>query len=213
MKTLLTPSLILIVAVVCLAFPAASAKADLVAGLGTITATGNQGTILTITHGVDVYNVGDLALGTTKIYDGAVEQTSTWPAPGADDFSFNQTVHSTDGITHLETIFAGMYDTFFVFENGGNDDADWAGINADNSLRTAVSVDASATAADTTYNTGIGNQDLKGYVFTTEVPVKGLRITAQGFDAYSISAVIPEPVSLSLLVVGGLCVVRRRRRR
>jgi uncharacterized repeat protein (TIGR01451 family) len=176
-----------------------------VSGLGSITATGNAGAIQTITYGGETYNTSDLLLGTTKLYNSSdAEVASTWPAPGADDFSFDQTVHTTDGLAYLETKFADMHDTFFVFENGGNDNANWYGINSDNSLTDPIYVNAFATAQDTGYKTGIGNNSpLKGFVFKTCTPVKGIRIVVQGFDAYSISAVELEEEIIP--VPGGVC--------
>ena len=56
----------------------------------------------------------------------------------------------------------------------------------------------------------MGDQTAFGYVLTTDVPVKGLRITASGHDSLSISA-IPEPATLVLLSIGGLVILRRRR--
>ncbi len=87
-----------------------------------------------------------------------------------------------------------------------------SGSIGNDNLTTGVWVDASATAVDTGYNTGVGNQNLKGYVFTTDVGCKGIRIEGQGFDAYSISA-LPEPGAITLLALGGLGVLLRRRRR
>ena len=176
-----------------------------IAPIDTITATGNAGTILTITHAGHTYETSiDLVSGTTTLYDGSDNPvTSGWPAPGADDFSFDQTVHTTDstGVTYLETILGSTnsYDTFFIFENNGNDDASWYGVKANGDLTAGIWVDASATAGETGYRTGINNQSLKGYVFTTGQAVAGIRIlpgnslgspdTNIGFDAYSISAV------------------------
>ena len=204
-----------------------SLQADLVSGLGTITATGDKGTITSITYDGDVYDpTTDLLSGVTTLYDSDDNPVaSTYPSPGADDFSFDQTVHTTDDSTvvYLETIFSttNSYDTFFVFENNGNDDASWYGVKANGDLTTGVWVDASATSIDTGYDTGIGPQSLKGFVFTTSEEVAGIRIlpgdslgnpvTTVGFDAYSISAV-PEPATIAILGLGGLFVLRRRRK-
>jgi hypothetical protein len=205
---------------------AAPVQAGLVEGLGDITATGDAGTILTITYDGDTYDTStDLVSGTTTLYDGSDNPVASgYPAPGADDFSFDQTLHTTDGagVTYLETIFGttDSYDTFFVFENGGNDDASWYGKKANGDLIEGVWVDASATASATGRTTGVGGQSLKGYVFTTSEAVAGIRIlpgsslgvadTGIGFDAYSNSAV-PEPATIALLALGGLVLVRRHR--
>ncbi len=195
--------------------PARTALADAVYGCGDVLATGDKGTIQMIRYDGVTYPTSELMCGTTKIYDASdVEQTSTWPMPGADDFSFDQTVHSTDNCQYLKTTFDVHSTTFFVFENNGNDDATWYGIRDGGLLGPPVLVDASAVAMDTGYTTGIGGQKLKGYCFKTDVPVKTIKIVGQGFDAYSISAYpIPEPTTLTLLGLGGgLAVLRRRRR-
>jgi hypothetical protein len=181
---------------------------DTVSGLGNITATGNAGTITQISYeGSDYDPAVDLVLGTTTIYDGSdnpVDPTYAYGdavSPYADDFSFDKTVSTTDktGTIYLETIFGAnnSYDTFFAFENNGNDDASWYGVRADGSLTTGVWVDASATASATGYSTGIGSQALSGYVFTTSEPVAGIRILpgsslgsstdSIGFDMFSVS--------------------------
>ncbi|MFW6146126.1 MAG: PEP-CTERM sorting domain-containing protein [Planctomycetota bacterium] len=194
---------------------AQTALADAVYGCGDVLATGNKGTITHIRYDGITYPTTELVCGTTTLYNASgVEQTSTWPLPGADDFSFDQTVHSTDNCQYLKTMFNVYSTTFFVFENNGNDDADWYRIDGDGSLGPKVSVDASAVAANTGYTTGIGGQKLKGYCLETDVPVKGLKIVGSGFDAYSISCYpIPEPTTAALLGLGGLAAIRRRRRR
>ena len=103
-----------------------------------------------------------------------------------------------------------LVDTIFVFERGGNDNGTVQAILADDSLGMALTLTKNG---DPYANTGVnvGGQNAFGYVLTTDVPVKGLRITASGHDALSISA-IPEPATICLLSVGGLLALRRRRR-
>jgi hypothetical protein len=185
---------------------------DSVSGLGDINATGNSGTITQITYNSNDYDTSSaLVLGITTIYDGSdnpVDPTYAYGdavSPYADDFSFDKSVSTTDkgGTIYLETIFGtdDIYDTFFVFENGGTDDASWYGVRSDGSMTGGVWVDASNTSAATGYSSGIGGQSLKGYVFTTSEPVAGIRILPGdslgnsndgiGFDMYSVSAIGP----------------------
>ena len=214
--------------VFAIAFAASPVGADTCAGLGTITATGDQGTIQTITYGGITYDTDDLVLGTTKLYDNSDKEVeSALPTPGADDFSFNLTCHSTDAGTvyYLQTIFgtSDSWNTFFVFESGGNDNATWYGVKANGDLTTGLYV-PSTTAVDTGYNTGYGSKNLEGFVFTTSELCAGLRIlpgnsygvadSGIGFDAMSISTT-PIPGAAWLLASGllGLVVIRRRMRK
>ena len=154
----------------------------------------------------------ELVCGKTRVYNAAnVGVPSAYPAPGADDFCFDRTMHTTDNGAYLKTLFDVYSTTFFVFENNGNDDATWYGIHENGTLRPGVLVDASKVAKNTHYTTGLGCQRLMGYCFKTDVPVKGIRIVGRGFDAYSISCIpIPEPATLTLLALGGAAALRRR---
>jgi len=157
---------------------------------------------------------GDLLLGTTTRWyvDAGVE--TLWaegdPAPAAtvsgtsnpkdgdvgskaDNFLFtldgSTNISSIDGIDFQETIFPSLTDTFFHFERGGNDTGTWQAILADGSLGAPVSFSAAAAYADTGVN--VNGQNAYGVVFRTDVPVKGVRITASGHDTFSIS--VPTP--------------------
>jgi hypothetical protein len=101
----------------------------------------------------------------------------------------NTPLSSIDGINYQETVFAAPTKTIFVFERGGNDTGTFQAILSDGSLGPAVAFVTAAKGgpfADTKVN--VGGQNAFGTVFTTDVPVKGVRITASGFDALSISA-------------------------
>jgi len=177
-----------------------------VAGHGDITATGNAGTILDITSGGDTYVVanGDLVTGTTTKWDGDTQIfDGTYPPEGADNFGFAVAGDccSLDGITHMITVFAELHDTFFIYENGGNQPGTIQCVFADDSLGVAQAFTA-ATFVDTTYDTGIGAQDLKGLVFTTDVPVKGVRIDSTGFDCFTVCAVESRMAEVSITVSG-----------
>ncbi len=110
----------------------------------------------------------------------------------ADNFLFAldgaTNISSIDGIDFQETIFPLQTDTFFLFERGGNDKGTWQAILVDGSLGEAVEFDKAANGGPYA-DTGISanGQNAYGVVFTTDVPVQGVRITASGHDTLSIS--------------------------
>ncbi len=206
-----------VLAALVLVVLAPSARADSVAGHGDITATGNAGTILDITYDGTTYvaDDGEIVNGTTTKWDGDTQIfDGTYPPEGADNLSFavNADCCSLDGITHMITLFDGLHDTFFIYENGGNQPGDIQCVFADDTLGTAQAF-TSGTFTDTTYNTGVGGQDLKGLVFTTDVPVKGVRINSSGFDCFTVAAVVPEPGMMATFGFGLLGLILRRRLR
>jgi len=213
-------------------------QADMLSGLADVTVVDDA--IVSLQYSGTGYVVadGDLILGTTTRWyiptDTGVE--TLWaegdPAPAAtvsgtsnpkdgdvgskaDNFLFrldgSTNISSIDGIDFQETVFPVLVDTIFVFERGGNDKGTWHAILADGSLGAEVAFDK-ASAGGPYANTGVnvGGQNAYGVVFTTDVLVKGVRITASGHDTLSISA-IPEPATIALLGLGGLALLRRRR--
>jgi len=167
-----------------------------------------------------VVEEGDLTLGTTTRWyiDGGVEvlwpegdpvpaAAPTVPNPSsnakdgdvgskADNFLFRlngtNNISSIDGINFQETIFPIPAKTFFHFERGGNDTGTWQAIRLDGSLGPAVSFSGAVNYADT--GVDVGGQNAFGVVFTTDVPVMGVRITAEGHDTLSISVPTVIPV-------------------
>jgi len=197
-----------------LAIVTTSAHADTLTGFADVTVI--DGAIVSLRYEGTEYVVadGDLLLGTTTRWyvDAGVE--TLWaegdPAPAAtvsgtsnpkdgdvgskaDNFLFtldgSTNISSIDGIDFQETIFPSLTDTFFHFERGGNDTGTWQAILADGSLGAPVSFSAAAAYADTGVN--VNGQNAYGVVFRTDVPVKGVRITASGHDTLSIS--VPTP--------------------
>jgi len=201
----------------------ASAYADKLSGLSDVTVVDNA--IVSIRYGGIEYVVaeGDLALGTTTRWyiDAGVEVL--WPegdpvpaaAPTvagtsnpkngdvgskADNFLFrldgSDNISSIDGIDFQETVFPFLAKTFFLFERGGNDTGTWQAILADGSLGAPLAFSAATAYADT--GVAVGAQNAYGVVFTTDVPVQGVRITASGHDTLSISTPAPIPVLASI---------------
>ena len=212
-----------------------AAWADMLSGLPDVTVV--DGAIVSLQYLGTEYTPGDLILGTTTRWyiptDTGIE--TLWaegdPAPAAtvsgtsnpkepdvgsnaDNFFFAiegdaDNISSIDGIDFQQTVFPILVDTIFVFERNGNDNGTVQAILADDSLGTALTL---TNRGHPYANTGVdvAGQNAYGYVLTTDVPVKGLRITASGHDALSISA-IPEPATIALLGLGGLALIRRRR--
>ena len=195
--------------------------------------------IVSLTFGGTDYDVvdGDLVLGTTTRWYVIESVEYHWPdgdpvpagcptvggtssckvsdiGAHADNFLFKDgtgtsDMSSIDGIDFQQTIFPFLVNSIFVFERGGNDNGTVQAILADGSLGTALTLTKNgAPYADTGVN--VNGQNAFGYALTTDVPVKGLRITASGHDAFSVSAPIPEPATLALLSLGGLFLRRRR---
>ncbi|MHC4700837.1 MAG: hypothetical protein ACYTFQ_09695, partial [Planctomycetota bacterium] len=194
-----------------------SAYADKLTGMADVTVV--DGEIISFRHEGTEYVVadGDVELGTTMrgYIEGGVEKL--WvegdPAPTAtvsgtstvkagdvgskaDNFLFTldgaTNISSIDGIDFQETVFPFLTNTFFHFERGGNDTGTWQAIMADGSLGKPIQFSAAAVYADTGVN--VNGQNAFGVVFTTDVPVQGVRVTASGHDTFSISAlpVIPD---------------------
>jgi len=197
---------------------AAPVGADTLSGLADVTVV--DGAIISFRYDGTEYVVADevLALGTTTRWyidagvetlwaegdptpDATVSGTSTVKAgdvgSNADNFMFAvpgdaDNISSIDGIDFQETVFPFLTKTFFHFERGGNDTGTWQAILANGSLGTPVAFSGATAYADTGVN--VNGQNAYGVVFTTDVPVKGVRITASGHDTLSISAlkVIPD---------------------
>jgi len=191
---------------------------DAVAGHGTITATGDAGTITAINYNSTNYTVagGMLVTGSSMAYDddGTPNPHPTYAPGGADNFGIGGAgdCGSLDNADYLLTTFDADYSVFFIYENGGNQPGTIRGITAADVMRTAQGFD-SDTFTDTGYQSGIGTQDIKGLVFTTDIPVRKVRIDSSGFDAYVVTALVPEPVSMTLLGLGGAGLLLKRRRR
>ena len=195
----------------------ASAYADKLTRMSDVTVV--DGEIISFRHEGTEYVVADedVALGTTTRWyvDAGVETlwvdgtpappatvgtTSTVKAgdigPKADNFLFTldgvTNISSIDGIDFQQTIFPFLTNTFFHFERGGNDTGMWQAILADGSLGAPVQFSGATHYADT--GVGVNGQNAFGVVFTTDVPVQGVRITASGHDTFSISAlpVVPD---------------------
>ncbi len=213
---------------------ATGARADSLAGLPGLTASG--GVISTLTYDGTTYVPEDLQLGTTTrwwidgggteiLWDPANSATdpsqTTPPVAGtstpkvtdigahADNFILNvgtgNDLSSTDGINFQQTVFPLLTDTFFVFERGGNDAGNIQAILGDGTLGGPVAF-AKVTDGGVYANTGVAvnGQNAFGLVFTTDVPVQGIRINSSGFDALTIAAIVPEPSTIALIGMGGL---------
>jgi len=211
-------------AVLAVVVMVAPVRADSLSGLADVTVV--DGAIVSLRNAGTEYVVadGDLVLGTTTRWYIEAGVETLWaegdPAPAAtvpgssdpkegdvgskaDNFLFTldggTNISSIDGIDYQETIFPSLTDTFFLFERGGNDAGSWQAILEDGSLGAEV---AFAKAADggPYADTGVSanGQNAFGVVFTTDVPVMGVRINAPGHDTLSIST--PKGVDISMEV-------------
>ncbi|MBP8912833.1 MAG: discoidin domain-containing protein, partial [Phycisphaerae bacterium] len=191
-------------------------RADQLAGVSDITMVGNK--IASIRYGGTEYVIanGDLILGTTTRWyiPTATGIPTLWeegtPGPGetvtgtstpktadvgshADNWILDVSgaaggMSSIDGINYQETVFPLPTKLIFVFERGGNDNGTVQPILLDGTLGAPLPLKANgAPYANTGVN--VGGQNAFGYALITDAPVKGLRITASGHDAMSISAV------------------------
>ena len=190
-------------------------QADTLSAVSTITTSGNI-ELLDLTHNGQTYVVanGDLILGITTRWYIINSVENHWPdgdpvpagcptvggtsspkvndiGAKADNFLFANAgatdISSIDGIDFQQTIFSELVDTIFVFERGGSDTGFVQPILADNSLGTALNITAGGFPYGDT-NVNVNGQDAHGYVLETDVPVKGIRITASGHDALTVAA-------------------------
>jgi hypothetical protein len=197
---------------------AAPAGADTFSDLTDVTVV--DGAIISFRYDGTEYVVeeGDLTLGTTtRWYVPASGVETLWeegtPTPDAtvpgsstvkdgdvgskaDNFLFTlngaTNISSIDGIDFQETIFPIPANTFFHFERGGNDTGTWQVIRMDGSLGPPIAFSGAADYADT--GVDVNGQNAFGVVFTTDVPVMGVRITASGHDTFSISVPTVIPI-------------------
>jgi hypothetical protein len=197
----------------------APARGDSLSGLSDVTVI--DGTIISFRYEGTEYVVeeGVVSLGTTTrwyVVDGVEilweegdpvpPEAPTVPDPSSnakigdvgskgDNFMFtlngSTNISSIDGINFQETVFPFLTNTLFHFERGGNDTGTWQAILADGSLGTPVPFSGAVDYADTGVN--VNGQNAFGAVFTTDVPVMGVRITAEGHDTLSISALTVIP--------------------
>ncbi|MBE0536286.1 MAG: PEP-CTERM sorting domain-containing protein [Phycisphaerae bacterium] len=227
MKRFKETAVVVLAALACVG----AVRADMLTGLPGVVVS--NGEIVSIEYAGTTYGVADLGLGVTTrwyIVDGvdtlwvdgdpapaATITTTSNPKVGdigakADNFIFNvgaaNDISSIDGINFQQTIFPFLTNTIFVFERGGNDAGTVQAILPGGQLGEVLTLTANGAPYANT-GVGVNGANAFGYVLETSVPVMGLRITASGHDALSISAV-PEPASMTLLALGGLALLRRR---
>ena len=191
------------------------AQADELAGVSDVTVV--DGELISFRYGGTEYVAAneDVILGTTTRWyiptDTGIE--TLWPdgdpAPAdtvtgtsnakigdtgakGDNFLFTDNgatdISSIDGVNFQETIFPLPTTMIFVFERNGNDTGTVQGIFEDGSLGAALPL-ASGGAPYASTGVDVNGQTAFGYVFISDKPVMGLRITASGHDTLTICAV------------------------
>jgi hypothetical protein len=205
--------------------PNAPPVLDMLIGLADVNVVDNAIISLSFDDANYIVADGDLTLGTTtRWYVDANGIETLWaegdPAPAdtvsgtsyakdsdlgshADNFLLTlegtPNMSSIDGINFQETIFPTSSNTFFMFERGGNDKGAWQAILADGSLGEAVEFDKASNGgpyAKTAFKAN--GQSAYGVVFKIKEPAIGVRISASGHDALSIS--VPTPVVIDEVV-------------
>ena len=193
-------------------------RADALAGFSDITVVSDA--IVSLRYGGTEYVVanGDLMLGTTtrwyipaatgvptlwKDGDSDPRGDNTAGAPpnprtrarrattSSSDATGRTTCRPSTRSTSRRRSFRFLTNTIFVFERGGNDTGTFQAILTDGSLGAPVAFNGANVYKDT--GVDVAGQHAFGVVFTTDVRVKGVRITAPGHDALSISA-LPSAV-------------------
>jgi len=118
---------------------------------------------------------------------------------------------SLDALPYMDIMFANPATVVFCFERGGNDSGTVYGITG-GVLGTGITVTSGTSygGAMTFLVGGITSNTAKAFKLTFDVPVDGIRLAASGFDALTVCT-IPEPATLSILAIGGLLALRRRK--
>jgi len=151
---------------------------------------------------LDIYQIPGSS--TPKSNDGASR---------ADNFAWNgngsnaSDMSTMDALPYMETMFANPATVIFYFERGtGYDLGNVYGITG-GVLGAPIALTAAAfTSTAIAYTGGV----VKAYSLTFDLPVNGVRFAVPGGDALTVCT-IPEPATLSILAIGGLLALRRRK--
>ncbi len=190
--------------------PLAQAGLSSIGPLDSLIATGNSG-LVTSMNGIAT---SDLILGTTTFPNTPLHPE--FPPGNADNFDLSL-LGSADEQPSFDTRFAQGVTTIFLIENNGNDAGIIQGLDADGNPVGSSIPFATSQYFKSIYKTA-NNQTAAGLAVQTDSPVFGVRVTPPsgavlGFDPISVSgvAVIPEPGTAVLLVLGALAWTMHRR--
>jgi len=151
---------------------------------------------------LDIYQIPNSSTPKSNDYASRADNFA-WAGNGSNASDMS----TMDALPYMETMFANPATVIFYFERGtGYDLGNVYGITG-GVLGAPIALTAAAwTPTAIAYSGG----SVKAYSLTFDLPVNGVRFAVPGGDALTVCT-IPEPATLSILAIGGLLALRRRK--